>query len=36
MMATVTATRDCGRVTAILYSQLAMRLRSLVIILPIH
>ena len=36
MMATVTATRDCGWVTAILYSRLAMRLRSLVIILPIH
>jgi len=32
----VTATRDCGRVTAILYSRLATRLRSLVIILPIH
>jgi hypothetical protein len=32
----VTATRDCGRVTAILYSRLATRLRSLAIILPIH
>ena len=32
----VMATRDCGRVTAILYSQLATRLRSLAIILPIH
>jgi len=35
-IAIVTATRDCGRVTAILYSQLATRLRSLAIILPIH
>jgi len=32
----VTATRGCGRVTAILYSRLATRLRSLAIILPIH
>ena len=32
----VTATRDCGRVTAILYSRRATRLRSLAIILPIH
>jgi hypothetical protein len=32
----VTATCDCGRVTAILYSRLATRLRSLAIILPIH
>ena len=32
----VTATRDCGRVTAILYSRLATRLRSLAIVLPIH
>jgi len=32
----VTATRDCSRVTAILYSWLATRLRSLAIILPIH
>jgi len=32
----VTATRDCGRVTALLYSRLATRLRSLAIILPIH
>jgi len=32
----VTATRDCGRVTAILYSRLATRLRSLAIILPIN
>jgi len=32
----VTTTCDCGRVTAILYSRLMMRLGSLVIILPIH
>jgi hypothetical protein len=32
----VMATRDGGRVTAILYSRLATRLRSLAIILPIH
>ena len=32
----VTATCDCGRVTAILYSRLATRLGSLAIILPIH
>jgi len=32
----VTATRDCGRVTAILYSWLATRLRSVAGILPIH
>jgi hypothetical protein len=32
----VTATRDCGRVTAILYSRLTTSLRSLAIILPIH
>jgi len=32
----ITATRDCGRVTAILYSRLATRLRCLAIILPIH
>jgi len=32
----VTATCDCGRVTAIVYSRLATRLRSLAIILPIH
>jgi len=32
----VTATRDCCRVTAIPYSRLATRLRSLAIILPIH
>jgi len=31
-----TATRDCGRVPAILYSRLATRLRTLAIILPIH
>jgi len=30
------ATRDCGQMTAILYSRLATRLRSLAIILPIH
>jgi len=32
----VTVTHDCGRVTAILYSRLATRRRSLEIILPIH
>ena len=32
----VTAARDPGRVTAILYSRLATSLRSLAIILPIH
>jgi len=32
----VTAARDCGRVTAIIYSRLATRLRSLAIILYIH
>jgi hypothetical protein len=32
----VTATRDYGRVTAIPYSRLTMRLRSLAIILPIY
>jgi len=32
----VMMTRDCGRVMAMLYSQLATRLRSLAIILPIH
>jgi len=32
----VTVTCDWGRVTAIQYSRLAMRLRSLAIILPIH
>jgi len=32
----VTATRDCGRVTAILYSRLATRRRSLAMILSIH
>jgi len=36
LRAAVTATHDCGQVTAILYSQLATRLRSLAIILPIH
>jgi len=32
----VTATRACGRVTAILYSRIATRLRSLAIIVPIN
>jgi len=32
----VTVTHDCGRVTAILYSQLATRFRCLAMILPIH
>jgi hypothetical protein len=32
----VTATRDCGRVTAILYSPLTTRLKSLARILPKH
>jgi hypothetical protein len=32
----VTVTGHCGRVMAILYSQLASGLRSLAIILPIH
>ena len=32
----VTAARDPGRVTAILYSRLATSLRSLAIIVPIH
>jgi len=32
----VTAARDQGRITAILYSRLATSLRSLAIILPIH
>jgi hypothetical protein len=32
----VTATRDCGRVTAILYCRLATKFRSQAKILPIH
>lgn len=35
-LSVVTATCDCGRVMAILYCWLAMRLRSLAILLPIH
>jgi len=36
ILLSVTAARDPGRVTAILYSRLATSLRSLAIILPIH